>query len=162
MTRSETEALEIAQETFLSVSLHLGQFRNEKDFSAWLHRTAASHALLRLGRGGRAPVADEKLEEELRVSKFHPTGVLEHSPRPDWSSNAYQPLLSAKLRRAIEDAVDDLPQSHRQVLLLKDVAGLSYEEIAHVTAQSIPAIKDGVHRARLSLRETIDCFCRES
>jgi RNA polymerase sigma-70 factor (ECF subfamily) len=158
MTHSETDAAEIAQECFLSAYLHLSEFRNESEFAVWALRIAATHASLRLRLWPRVRAS----EEQLRSPKFHPNGVLANSPGPDWSGRSDQQAFNPKLRRAIEDATDDLPQSHREVLLLKDVAGLSYDEIANITAQSIPAIKDRVHQARLSLRETIDGFYRES
>ena len=78
----------------------------------------------------------------------------------DWNSADEQPL-SAELRRAIEDATDQLPQNHREAFLFKDVAGLSYEQIADVSGQSISSIKEQLHQARLSLREAIDRFYSE-
>lgn len=158
MTRSETDAAEIAQECFLSAYLHLSQFRNESEFAVWLLSIAATHASLRLRLQPRTQAA----EKQLTPPKFHPNGVLANSPGPDWGGKADQRALSPKLRHAIEDATEDLPDSHREVFLLKDVAGLSYQDIANITAQSIPAVKDRLHQARLSLRETIDCYYRES
>ena len=61
-------------------------------------------------------------------------------------------------REAILQATDRLPDSYRQVFLLKDVEGLSYEQIAEATGDSIPAIKSRLHRARLALREAIEAF----
>ena len=158
MTRSETDAAEIAQECFLSAYLHLCEFQSESEFVLWALRIAATHASLRLRLLPRAQAS----EEALRSPKFHPSGVLANSRGPDWSSRSDQRAFNPELRRAIEDATDHLPQSYREVFLLKDVAGLSYDEIANITAQSIAAIKDHVHQARLSLRETIDAFYRET
>jgi RNA polymerase sigma-70 factor (ECF subfamily) len=154
MAGSETEAAEIVQESFLSVYLHLSEFRNESEFVVWLLWIAATHASLRLRLQPRV----QAVKEELKSPKFHPSGALAHSTNPKWNGNTDQLALSAELRRAIEDATDALPWSYREVFLLKDLAGLSYEEIANITAQSVPAIKDRVHQARLSLRETIDGF----
>ena len=53
-------------------------------------------------------------------------------------------------------ATDGLPEGYREVFLLKDVEGLSYEEISEMVGISIPAIKSRLHRARLALREAID------
>jgi len=157
MTRSETEAMEIVQESFLSAYRHLGRLRNETDFRAWLHQTAASHALHRLRLVGRAPVADEMLttpafDERTLTQRFG----------DNWSHVVDEKVLDAELSRAIEEATDALPQGHRAVLLLKDVAGLGYQEIADTSRSSIPTIKWRLHRARLCLRATIDRFCREN
>ena len=158
MTRSERAALEIAQECFLSAYLHLSEFRSESQFAVWLLRIAAVHASLRLRFQPKAKAAEEK----LRSPKFHLSGALARSRGPDRSGNPYKKALNPKLQSAIEDATDELPQGHREVFWLKDIAGLSYEEIASITAQPMPGIKDRVHQSRLSLRETIDECYRES
>jgi len=77
--------------------------------------------------------------------------ALARNCRTDWNCSADEQALSAELRHAIEDVTDRLPQSHGEAFLFKDVAGLSYEQIADVSGLSIPAIKNYVHQARLSL-----------
>jgi len=153
MTRSETEAVEITQESFLSAYLHLGQFRSETDFRAWLHQTAAGHALYRLRRVGKAPAANEA-QTPARINERS----VPHCPGDKGSDVIDEKVLNAELNRAIEDAIDGLPQGHREVLLFRDVAGLGYEEIANVIGASIPAIKGRLHDARLCLRATIERF----
>jgi RNA polymerase sigma-70 factor (ECF subfamily) len=69
--------------------------------------------------------------------------------------------IDAELRRAIEEATAKLGDEYRQVFVLKDLEGLSYEEIGEITGDSVPAIKSRLHRARLSLRATIDAFYAE-
>jgi RNA polymerase sigma factor (sigma-70 family) len=76
----------------------------------------------------------------------------------DWSRDAEEQTLDAELRKAIDDASSKLPEEYRQVFLLRDVEGLSYEEISVATGDSVPAIKSRLHRARLSLRAAIDRF----
>jgi RNA polymerase sigma-70 factor, ECF subfamily len=155
MTRSEKEAAEIAQESFLSAYLHLNHFRNEAEFRTWAHWVAAKHISIRRRRLPTSPAAESPLKAP------ESSAALEHDSKADWNCSADEQPLSAELRRAIEDATDRLPQSHREAFLFKDVAGLSYEQIADVSGQSIPAIKDHLHQARLSLRATIDRFYGE-
>src|SRR5262249_12648219 len=153
MTRSETEATEIAQESFLSACLHLSHFRNEAEFRAWAHWIAAKHISIRRRPRRRSPVAEGPPKApESRA-------VLAHNSGAGGSRNANEPALRAELRRAIEDATDRLPQHHCEAFFFKDFAGLSYEQIAEVSGRSIPEIKDHLHQARLSLRATIDRFC---
>ena len=152
MTRSETEAAEIAQESFLSAYSHLSHFRNEAEFRAWSHWVAAKHISINRRLSPTSPAAKGTLKApESRAALAHHSGSA-------WSCNADEQAMSVELRRAIEDATDRLPQSHREVFLLKDVAGLSYGQIADVSGQSIPEIKDQLHQARLNLRATIDRF----
>lgn len=156
MTRSETDAAEIVQEAFLSACLRLRDFATESEFGAWAHWIAASHPSI---RWRLRHIADAVIEDR-KTPRFH-AATLAQDRSPDWGGDSDRRTTHPELRRLIEDATGDLPQSHREVFLLRDVAGLSYEQIAHITGGSISAIKDHLHQARLSLRNTIDQFYRE-
>lgn len=154
MTRSEADAAEITQDTFLSAYQHLKDFRGDAAFGSWVHRIAANHALMRLRHRRVAQAA----EQELQGPEFTERGSLAEYPISDWSRDAEEKALDAELGTAIQQATEQLPQGYREVFLLKDVDGLSYEQISEVTGDSIPAIKSRLHRARLALREAIDDF----
>ncbi|MCP3139193.1 RNA polymerase sigma factor [Pyxidicoccus xibeiensis] len=154
MTRSDADAAEITQDTFLSAYQHLRDFRGDAAFGSWVHRIAANHALMRLRHRRVAQAA----EQELTGPEFTERGTLADYPVTDWSRDAEEKALDAELGTAIQQATDLLPQGYREVFLLKDVDGLSYEQISEVTGDSIPAIKSRLHRARLALREAIDDF----
>lgn len=156
MTRSEADAAEIAQDTFFSAYQHLKDFRGQAAFGSWVHRIAANNALMRL----RHRRVVEKSEEALAEPGFTRMGILRRPPE-QWERPADEQVLDAELGKAIERATDRLPEGYREVFLLKDVEGLSYEQIAEITGDSVPAIKSRLHRARLSLREAIDQFYSE-
>jgi RNA polymerase sigma-70 factor (ECF subfamily) len=153
MTRSEADAAEIVQETFLSAYQHLAEFRGEAAFGSWVHRIAANNALMRI-RHQRVVDATQ----EPNSPEFDERGHLSEYPASDWSRRADEQVLDAELGRAIQLATDRLPEEYRQVFLLKDVEGMSYEQIGEITGDSVPAIKSRLHRARLSLRDAIDQF----
>jgi len=154
MTRSEADAAEITQDTFLSAYQHLKDFRGDAAFGSWVHRIAANNALMRL----RHRRVVQAAEEELQSPEFTERGSLAEYPVRDWSRDAEGKILNAELGQAIQEATDRLPEGYREVFLLKDVEGLSYEQIAEATGDSVPAIKSRLHRARLALREAIDRF----
>ena len=154
LTRSETIAAEIAQESFLSAYLHLNEFQNEAEFASWVHWIAASHASLRL----RAVRRGHNAEEQLKFSQSNSPGTCAHHPRIDWSDGADDRPLTAELRRAVLDATDRLPERERDAFLFKDLAGLSYQQIASIGGESIPVTKCRLHCARLSLRKAIEHF----
>ena len=154
LTRSETDAAEIAQESFLSAYLHLSEFRNEAEFTAWVHWIAATHASLRLPLLRTA----QSMEEQLEAPPLKARGALAHRPEVDWSKDADERPLTAELRRAVLDATDRLPPRDREIFLFKDVAGLTCEQVAKICGDSVPAIKFRLHQARLLLREAIDHF----
>lgn len=156
MTRSEADAAEIAQDTFFSAYQHLKDFRGQAAFGSWVHRIAANNALMRL----RHRRVVERSEESLSEPGFTRMGILRRPPQ-QWERPADEQALDAELGKAIERATDHLPEGYREVFLLKDVEGLSYEQIAEITGDSVAAIKSRLHRARLSLREAIDQFYSE-
>jgi RNA polymerase sigma-70 factor (ECF subfamily) len=96
--------------------------------------------------------------QEPTGPEFDEGGHMIEYPASDWSRRADEQVLDAELGRAIQQATDRLPEEYRQVFLLKDVEGLSYEQIAEITGDSVAAIKSRLHRARLSLRGAIDEF----
>ena len=157
MTRSEADAAEITQDTFLSAYQHLSEFRGEAAFGSWVHRIAANNALMRLRRQKVVDI----VSDELAGPEFTERGSLADGPESDWSKRADDKILEDELGRAIQAATDALPQGYREVFLLKDVEGLSYEEISEMLGISIPAVKSRLHRARLALREAIDAFYKE-
>ena len=157
MTRSEADAAEITQDTFLSAYQHLPEFRGDAAFGSWVYRIAANNALMRL-RHQRVKTA---AEDELRQPEFTERGSLTEVPRPEWARAADEQVLDQELVAAIQQATDQLPDAYRQVFLLKDVDGLSYEQIAEITGDSVAAIKSRLHRARLALREAIEAFYKE-
>lgn len=157
MTRSEADAAEITQDTFLSAYQHLSEFRGEAAFGSWVHRIAANNALMRLRRQKVLDI----VSDDLAGPEFTERGSLAEPPESDWSRRADDQLLDEELGRAIQTATDALPEGYREVFLLKDVEGLSYEEISEMVGISVPAVKSRLHRARLALREAIDAFYKE-
>jgi len=158
MTGSEADAQEVLQEAFLNAYQKLPNFRGEAQFSSWLYRIAANSALMRLRRKRRAPDALTDQPLELQGPKFSAEGYLDPPPRSDWSQRADEKMMDRELGTAIDQAVTGLPEDYRTVFLLKDVDGLSNEEIAEALDLTVPAVKSRLHRARLALREKLSDF----
>jgi RNA polymerase sigma-70 factor (ECF subfamily) len=156
LLRSESDAAEVTQETFLAAWRALAGFRGDAEVSTWLHRIAGNFALMRL----RKKKVQDKVEDTTASPLFSDRGTLAEMVA-DWHPTAEGQVLDAELRTAIEQAVDQLPEAHRQVFLLRDVDGLSYEQITEITGESLSAIKSRLHRARLALRAAIDVFYAE-
>jgi len=158
MTGSEADAQEVLQEAFLNAYQKLPLFRGEAQFSSWLYRIAANSALMRLRRKRRAPdtLSDQPLE--LSGPRFSAEGYLEPTSSSDWSQRADEKMMSGELGTAINKAVQELPADYRTVFLLKDVDGLSNEDIANALDLTVPAVKSRLHRARLALREKLGEF----
>jgi len=158
MTGSEADAQEVLQEAFLNAYQKLPLFRGEAQFSSWLYRIAANSALMRLRRKRRAPDTLAEQPLELAGPRFSAEGYLEPASSSDWSQRADEKMMSGELGAAINRAVADLPDDYRTVFLLKDVDGLSNEDIANALDLTVPAVKSRLHRARLALREKLGEF----
>lgn len=162
MMGNEQDAEEVLQEAFLSAYQKLQEFRGDAAFNSWIYRIAANSALMRLRRKRRAPDTTATLEEQTSDlpagPRFLNDGGYAQPPRSDWSLRADDALANQQLGRAIEQAVANLPEEYRVVFLLKDVDGMSNDEIAQTLELSVPAVKSRLHRARLALREQLSEF----
>jgi len=153
MTRSPQDAEEVTQDVFLAVYRKIGDFDGRAAFSTWLYRVATNAALMKL-RGRRS---EPHLSIEEEGPAFAPDG---HFARPvaDWSELPEDRLLSAERRRVLEQAIDALPPDYKAVVVLRDVEGLSNQEVAEILGATVLAVKSRLHRARLALRERLAAY----
>ncbi|MBI5543951.1 MAG: sigma-70 family RNA polymerase sigma factor [Deltaproteobacteria bacterium] len=154
MTKDRGEAEEIVQETFLSAWRHLDAFRGDAAFGSWVYRICANFCLMKL----RRRKVEAPAQEEEQGPRFDADGRLVESAGIDWSRSSEAQVLDHELRCAITCATATLPEEHRAVFLLKDIDGLSYEEIGQAVGATIPAVRSRLHRARLAMREAIDAY----
>ncbi len=144
-------AADASQETFLSAFRNLGAYRGGS-FKAWLMRTATNAAYDELRRKKRRPTT--ALEPE--------TGDGDEIDSPRWladpSMSPEQKAEAEELQRAIQQCLDGLPVEFRVVVVLADIQGLDYTEVAHAVRAPLGTIKSRLARARLRLRECLQGF----
>ncbi len=145
------DAEEAVQDAFWTVVRKIDTFRSESAFGSWFYRIVANAAYQKLRhRPGRR--SEISLDEVLPV--FHENGH-HAAPIADWSRSVDDPSRQTELRMALTDAIEELPQDYRTVLILHDVEGLSNVEVAETLGLGIPNVKSRVHRARLFLRKRL-------
>jgi RNA polymerase sigma-70 factor (ECF subfamily) len=139
------QAIDLAQETFLSAYKHLGAFRQESRFSTWLHSIALNHA--RGASRRRRPVhsLDAVAADGSRVFA-EPAAAMPH---------ASARLEHQDLTRRLTTALDKLDDRYREVVILADMHDASYEEIAATLAIPIGTVRSRLHRGRLELRSLL-------
>jgi RNA polymerase sigma-70 factor (ECF subfamily) len=158
MTKSQSDAEEVVQDTFLNAFRSLGGFRGDATPATWLYRIAANTALMRLRGKRRHPtLAFDEVPNGASLN-----GAVEGlAPPPAWSRQPDEKLLTSELRTAIDKAVDLLPEKYRLVLLLRDVEGLSNEDVADTLGLTIPTVKSRLHRSRMFVRERLEDYFRK-
>lgn len=140
MVRSQDEAMELAQETFLRMVRQAGRYRPSGQFRGWLFRIAGNLARSRLRR--------RKL---VRWLPFDP----EIHDRPAPTGGADESLEREETRSAVRAALDRLPDRQRQAVILRQYEELSYEEIAAAMGATVPAVESLLHRAMTALRKEL-------
>jgi len=153
ITGSREEAEDCVQDAFLRAFKALGHFRGEAAFSTWLYRVAMNVANDASRRLGSKPIAASELadpDSNLPPPELERLGESAHSTDSPETS-----LLKAQRRQVVTEAIRSLPQNHRTVIVLYDLQGLSYEEIAHVLGTRVGTVKSRLNRARLALKELL-------
>jgi len=158
ITKNREDAQDVLQDTFVSVYKSIDSFKGESAFSSWLYRICANFALMKL-RGRRYDGQSDSLDENPNMD-IETLAAHSHSEN-DWSERADKLFLRKELRERICQAIDKLPDEYRVVFLLKDVEGLSNEEIGKTLDITVPAVKSRLHRARLFLRKEISKYLNE-
>jgi RNA polymerase sigma-70 factor (ECF subfamily) len=143
MLGDQAEAAELTQEVFLSAHQHLDTFRAEATVSTWLYRIARNQCLNRLTHlrrrgGGRQEPYDEA--SELAITEAQGGAV-----RPD------EALEARREQIRVQRAIAQLDEHARALVILRDLEGLSYEEIVGITGLPEGTVKSRLHRAREKL-----------
>jgi RNA polymerase sigma-70 factor (ECF subfamily) len=158
ITRNPTSAEEVLQEVFLTLITKADTFRGEAKFSSWLYRVTVNTSFMHLR-------AEKKYESTLSLESYDPYDekgtLMGRIKAKDWSSRPDFLIFSKEALELIEKAINELPETYRVVFHLRDVEGLSNEEISNILDLTIPALKSRLHRARLFLRDKLSDYFDE-
>jgi RNA polymerase sigma-70 factor (ECF subfamily) len=145
MCGDEGDAQDVLQETFIAAARTLPSFRGASSVSTWLYTIARSFCI-----------------KHRRTSKFAPTHVESLDQDPDGAHQVPHPDRSPEeiasgrqLQGVLDAAIDALEPMYREVLILRDVEGLSAPEVAEALDLTVEAVKSRLHRARLMVRERV-------
>lgn len=144
------EANDIAQEVFVRVFRAIKGFRQESSIFTWLYRITVNLSKNRLKVLAREGRRTESLDDPISTEEGEiKREVAEDKPLPS------QVLINQERQELIEAALASLDDEFRTVVVLRDIEGLSYEEIARILKINIGTVKSRLHRARLILKEKL-------
>jgi len=154
ITANAADAEEVVQDVFLIIFRKIHTFEGRAALGSWIYRVTTNAALIK--RRGRR--ADREIPLEPQLPAFLPDGHRAGDPaflKADWSQTPEADLLSQETREILHQAIADLPDQYRAIVVLRDVQGLSNEEVAEAVGESVPCVKSRLHRARMALREQL-------
>ena len=143
MTGNTEDAADLSQETFIKAFHSLGCFRGDSKFSVWLYRIVSNVCLDFLRRRSRRQTVSLSMEDE--------DGEETQLDIPDERQTPELLLEKRMTREAVRRGLAQLPPEPRQILLLREIQGLSYEEIASVLGMESGTVKSRIFRARKKL-----------
>jgi len=146
MCRDEEDAKDVLQDTLLAVARGVKDFRGASSVSTWLYTIARSFCIKKRRRSKFAPAAEASLEGD---SATEVREIADTARGPDES------LAGRQIEAALEKAIGELAPMYREVLVLRDVEGLTAPEVAEVLGLTIEAVKSRLHRARVAVREAV-------
>ena len=140
LLRDPTEAEDVAQEAFVKAYRALGSFRGDSAFYTWLYRIAVNTARNSIASRQRRP-----LDYEAELSESEQNNVaarLKHDDTPEAT------VLSEEIRQTVNSAIEQLPEDLRTAIVLREIEGLSYEEIATAMDCPVGTVRSRIFRAR--------------
>ena len=140
IVRDRHEVEDVAQEVFLKVYTRIQAFDERSKFYTWLYRVAANAAKDHVKKRSRRPAVALKEDDVIPSTGDNPVG---HA-------------AAAETRRLVREAIAALPLRYREVLTLRELDGLSYNEIAGVLKISIGTVESRLHRARAKLKRRME------
>jgi RNA polymerase sigma-70 factor (ECF subfamily) len=147
VVRNQEDALDVVQDAFVKSYRALKRFRGSSALYTWLYRIVMNHAIDLVRRRPRVTIEAE-------------TDQLRELPDPQVITRPDREALNAELRDRIFKAVDSLPEKHRRVVLLREVEGLSYKEIAEVVGCNEGTVMSRLFYARERLREKLEPYLK--
>ena len=141
MIRDPAEIEDVAQEAFIKAYRALPQFRGESAFYTWLYRIAINTARNWLASNKRAPSTPSAFENE-EGETFNESDVLTDGSNPE------SEMASRQIAETVNKAINDLPEELRNAIVMREIDGMSYEDIAQSMNCPIGTVRSRIFRAR--------------
>lgn len=150
-TRNQQDAEEVMQDVFTTIYKKIDGFQGKSAFSSWLYRIVVNAAFMKLRKRKQSnTVSIEDLAPAVRQLCLERENM--YLERSDSIAS------SREMRDVLQAAINRLPKQYRAVFVLRDVDGLSNQEVGEILGLSVPAVKSRLHRSRLMLRKKLQRY----
>lgn len=146
MSGSPEDAYDLSQEAFIKAWRGLAQYQFGAEFSTWLYRLTRNVCIDHLRRMRRQPSVPLETEQD---------GELIELPLPDSAPGPEERALEGEKQRVLAEALQALPEEHREILILRVVNDLPYDRIAEILGLQLGTVKSRLARARIQLKKIL-------
>ena len=153
LTHKREDISDLTQEALLRVAKNLKNLKNPKYFKSWLNQIVTHLFYDELRKVSKKPniiSIDDEIESD---TTFSIKNIL-----PDTKCKPPEKCMSGELESVIKSKINNLPKQFRIAIVLRELQGLSYDEIAEVTKSSVGTVKSRISRARLKLQESLKSY----
>lgn len=155
MLHDRDAAMDVTQEAFIKAYRSIGSFKGDASFYTWIYRIAVNLAIDWQRREWRRPVAEAPRGPAGETSGEDPIERIgDESPAAD----PFHATSDRQLRERVREAIEELTPDHKAVILLREVEGLSYDEISRVMQCSKGTVMSRLHYARKKLQKRLQEF----
>ena len=147
MIKNQDEVEDIAQEVFIKIYKNIGKFQGKSSFYTWIYKITSNTCLDELKKRKNVIYLDEKIqtkEGEMSVEL------------PSEAKGQDELYEEKELKEKLRKFLDKLEPKQKLMIVLRDIKGLSYEEIAQITGKKLGTVKSQINRARLKLKELLE------
>lgn len=149
LTNHYEDASDIAQEAFVRVYTRLGEFRGDSSFSTWLYRIVQNACMDEIRRRKRQTIMS--LDQPVEADD----GEMFRQLKDEEGDGPEEALERRELQAEVQRAISRLDDHFRTVLVMRDIQGLSYNEIADILGENLGTVKSRLNRARNALKEQL-------
>jgi RNA polymerase sigma-70 factor, ECF subfamily len=152
MVKDRDEAMDVAQEAFVKVYKYLDHFKGDSSFYTWLYRIVSNLCVDRMRRKASTASPDSReFDEKQDQEELATAGIL--STR--LGTNPQKAALRAELAAKIDEALEQIPEKHREILLMRELEGMSYEDMARVLEVPKGTVMSRLFHARAKMQKLL-------
>jgi RNA polymerase sigma-70 factor (ECF subfamily) len=154
MLGNRQEAEDVAQEVFITVFKNIGTFRGDCRLSTWIYRIATNHCRNRIKYLSRRRTQEHR-EYQDDLGRLQPKDGMASAPTAGSIERPDQMAEGRQMEKMVQAAISSLDDDHREVVVLRDIQNLAYQDICEITGLPQGTVKSRLHRARLALKEKL-------